>query len=69
VSFDDNPLAPPVIDSANGQVSVHYNPSQLAGVLQMVREEKPLYLDEFGPTNAGLATGIEPTGEEEGISG
>jgi hypothetical protein len=66
---DGTPLAPPVIDSANGQVYVHYNLSQLAGVLQMVREEKPLYLYEFGPTNAGLATGIEPTGEEEGISG
>ena len=48
---------------------MHYNLSQLAGVLQMVREERPLYLYEFGPTNAGLATNIEPTGKEEGISG
>ena len=66
---DGTPLAPPVIDSANGRVFVHYNLSQLAGVLQMVREERPLYLYEFEPTNAGLTTNLEPTGEEEGISG
>jgi hypothetical protein len=66
---DGTALAPPGIHSVEGVVSVHYNLSQLAGVLQMIREERPLYLFEFGPENAGLATGIEPTGEEEGISG
>jgi hypothetical protein len=62
-------LPPPAFDSVEGVISVHYNLSQLTGVLQMVREERPLYLYEFGPENAGLATGIEPTGEEEGTSG
>jgi hypothetical protein len=66
---DGTPLAPPVIDSTNGRVFVHYNLSQLSGVLQMVREERPLYLYEFGPENAGLASNLEPTGEEEGLSG
>ena len=66
---DGTALAPPGIDSVEGVVSVHYNLSQLAGVLQMVREERPLYLYEFEPTNAGLASGMEPTGEEEGMSG
>ena len=28
-----------------------------------------IYLYEFGPSNAGLMTGGEPTGEEEGLSG
>ena len=28
-----------------------------------------LYEYEFGPDNAGLMTGGEPTGEEEGLSG
>ena len=35
----------------------------------MLREEKPIYLYEFGVSNAGLMSGMEPTGEEEGISG
>jgi hypothetical protein len=30
---------------------------------------QPVYLYEFGPSNAGLQTGGEPTGEEEGLAG
>jgi len=66
---DGTPLAPAVIDSASDFIAVHYNLSQLDGILQMLREEKPIYLYEFGITNAGLMSGMEPTGEEEGISG
>jgi hypothetical protein len=66
---DGTPLAPPVIDPANGRVLVHYNLSQFVGILQMLRQEKPIWLFEFGPDNAGLSTGAEPTGEEEGIGG
>jgi hypothetical protein len=66
---DGTPLAPAVIDSANDFIAVHYNLSQLDGILQMLREEKPIYLYEFGVSNAGLMSGMEPTGEEEGISG
>jgi hypothetical protein len=35
----------------------------------MLREETPIYLYEFGVDNAGLMTGGEPTGEEEGLAG
>ncbi len=66
---DGTPLAPAVIDAVNGRVYVHFNLSQLDGVLQMLREEKPIYLYEFGVPNAGLMTGGEPTGEEEGLAG
>lgn len=66
---DGTPLDPPVIDSVNRFIAVHFNLSQFAAVLQQLREERPIYLYEFGPTNAGLMTGREPTGEEEGISG
>ena len=66
---DGTPLAPAVIDSGNDFIAVHYNLSQLDGILQMLREEKPIYLYEFGVSNAGLMSGMEPTGEEEGISG
>ncbi|MEV6305324.1 hypothetical protein AB0M02_38330 [Actinoplanes sp. NPDC051861] len=64
---DGTPLSPPVINP--GFVALHYNLSQFAAVSQMLREEKPVYLFEYGATNAGLATGTEPTGEEEGLSG
>ncbi len=66
---DGTALAPAVIDAANGRIYVHFNLSQLHPVLQMLREEKPIYLYEFGVTNAGLMTGLEPTGEEEGLGG
>jgi hypothetical protein len=66
---DGTPLADPGIDSTNGAVFVHFNLSQLDGVLQMLREEKPLNLYEFGITNAGLMSGREPIGEEEGQAG
>jgi hypothetical protein len=64
---DGTPLTPASSDEDG--IAVYYNLSQLAAVLQMIREERPLYLFDFGSGNAGLATGIEPTGEEEGISG
>jgi len=66
---DGTALSPPAIDDVNGAIYVHYNLSQFVGVLQMLREEQPVYLYEFGTTNAGLMTGQEPTGEEEGLGG
>lgn len=66
---DGTALAPAVVDSANGQIFVHFNLSQLGPVLEMLREETPIYLYEFGVGNAGLMTGGEPTGEEEGLAG
>ena len=66
---DGTPLSPPVIDAVAGQVFLSFNLSLLDPVLQMLREEQPIYLYEFGPDNAGLMTGQEPTGEEEGTGG
>jgi hypothetical protein len=66
---DGTALTPASSDEDDGSIAVYYNLSQLAAVLQMIREERPLYLFEFGSGNAGLATGAEPTGEEEGMSG
>ncbi len=64
---DGTPLADPVITA--DKVFVHFNLSELDSILQMLREERPIYLYEFGPNNAGLMTGAEPTGEEEGRNG
>jgi hypothetical protein len=66
---DGTPLAPAVIDSVNGFIAAHYNLSQFAAMLQMLREEDPIYLYDFGGADVGLACGSEPTGEEEGING
>jgi hypothetical protein len=66
---DGTPLAPAVIDSTNSLIALHYNLSQMPAVLDVLREEEPVYLYEFGTENAGLMTGLEPTGEEEGLSG
>ena len=64
---DGTALSPPVIDAPNNFIALHYNLSQLGPVLQMIREEQPIYLFEFGATFAGLSSGFEPTGEEEGL--
>jgi len=66
---DGTPQAPAIVDDANGQIYVHYNLSQFAAILQLLREEEPVYLYGFDPTYAGLQTGGEPTGEEEGLDG
>lgn len=62
---DDTPLAPPVYHSSTGQVFVHYNLSQFDAVLDLVRNEKPIYLYYSNPSNAGLKTSTEPVGEAE----
>jgi hypothetical protein len=62
---DGTPLAPPVHDSTNGRVFLHYNLCQFHAVLEICRTEKPLYIYYLGPTNAALRSGMEPVGEEE----
>lgn len=66
---DGTALAPAVIDDVNGVIAVHYNLSQFTAVLQLLREERPVWLYGFDPDHAGLQTGAEPTGEEEGLAG
>jgi hypothetical protein len=62
---DGTPLAPPVFDSANGRVFLHLNLVEFGPVLELLRNEKPVYVYFLGPTNAALRTGMEPVGEEE----
>ena len=66
--LDGTQLQPPVIDQ--GFIALHYNLALFGPILQILREESPVYLYEFGTSNAGLKTGTEPTGEEEeGLGG
>jgi hypothetical protein len=65
--LDSTQLQPPLINQ--GFIALHYNLALFGPILQILREESPVYLYEFGASNAGLKTGTEPTGEEEGLGG
>ena len=66
---DGTALTPSETDPTEPFIALHYNLSQMPAVLEVLREEQPIYLFEFGTENAGLMSGREPTGEEEGLSG
>lgn len=59
------PLASPVFHSSTNQAFLHFNLSELESTIDLLRTEEPVYLYYFSPSNAGLYTGKEPTGEEE----
>ena len=62
---DGTELAPPVYHSSSNRAFLHFNLSQFYATVELLRNEKPIYLYYFSPTNAGLYTGKEPTGEDE----
>ena len=62
---DGTPLAAPVFDGVNGRVFLHLNLCQLEGTMDMMRNEKPLYVYFNDINNAALRSGLEPVGEEE----
>jgi hypothetical protein len=62
---DGTALAPPVFHSSTNQAFLHFNLSEFGPTVDLLRNEKPVFLYYFSPTNAGLFTGREPTGEEE----
>jgi hypothetical protein len=62
---DGTPLAPPVFDAANGRIFIHFNLSQFHATMDMLRNEKPIWISYVSPTNADLRSGREPVGEEE----
>ncbi|MFO7918769.1 MAG: hypothetical protein R6V13_11905 [Anaerolineae bacterium] len=65
---DGTPLSPPVHDSTNGRIFLHFNLCQFHAVMEMLRTEEPLYVYYLSPTNAALRSGKEPVGEEEGVA-
>lgn len=65
---DGTVLPPGSHDSANGQVTIHLNVSQFESVVDVLRNEEPVYV--YGSTNWNfLLTSLEPVGEEEGRGG
>jgi hypothetical protein len=62
---DGTPLAPPVNDSENGRIHLHFNLCQFHAVMEMLRTELPIFLYYYDPSNAAIRSGKEPVGEEE----
>jgi hypothetical protein len=61
---DDYELPNPELDSRE-RIRINFNLSQFDAIVKMLRYEKPVFLFYYGVGNAGLQTGLEPTGEEE----
>jgi len=55
----------PAPTESGGFITLRYNLCQLESVIDLLRNEKPIYLYFYSAGNAGLKTGREPVGEEE----
>ncbi len=62
-------MPPPAFESEFDLIALHYNLSLFAPMLQLLREESPVFMYWFDEMNAGLQTHLEPTGEEEHVPG
>ncbi len=60
---DDEPL-PPAAEAA-GRVALYFRRSQLPAVVDLLRNEGPIYLRWAGPLNTSLCTEYEPVGDGE----
>lgn len=64
--FYPDTVALPADALSNGQITMNYRLSDFANVLDLLRNEKPLYVWYYGANNDnGLWTGDEPVGEAE----
>jgi hypothetical protein len=68
VFFPNGAVLPADFQRANGQVDLHYHLDDFHNVLDIVRNEKPVFLN-FNGSGPGfennIRTGNEPTGEGE----
>lgn len=70
--FPDAAILPEPTSDAQGKIQVHLNASHMETVMELLRQENPVWIwlnDSSGLTQAGLAAGNEPVGEEEGAAG
>ena len=64
--FPDNKLLPPArLDTNKDVIFLNYSIARFQAVLDILKDEKPLWLYYRNPTNAGFSSGREPIGEEE----
>lgn len=70
--YADTAILPDPTSDAQGKMQMHLNASQMDTVIELLRQENPVWIwlnDASGLTQAGLAAGNEPVGEEEGAAG
>ena len=60
---DDDPLPPAAV--AAGRVALYFRRALLPAVVDLLRNEGPVYLRWAGPINTCLSTEYEPVGEGE----
>ena len=65
-STDDAPLEP-ASRSETGIYGLHYRYTDLPGIIDMLRNEKPVYLVYNSDVNSRLSTTMEPVGEGEDL--
>jgi hypothetical protein len=67
--FSNDSVAPlqPAIKYPNGNVGLFYRMSDLPFIIDMLRNEKPVYLIFDGVINSRISTSTEPVGEGEDI--
>ncbi len=64
--YPENKLLPNAkLDTNKDIIFLSYSISQLNAVLDILRNEKPLWIYYRTGTNAGISSGKEPIGEEE----
>ena len=67
--YDDDSELPPAMQYPSGVVSLHYHYADLMPILDMLRNEKPVFVEFNGGLNSRLTTSGEPVGEGEIGSG
>jgi len=65
---DGQTLPDPIHDSNLERIFININLSQFHAIAEILRTEKPLFIYYYGAANAGIRSGREPVGEEEGIT-
>jgi hypothetical protein len=62
---DETPLPPNVVNPTNEDFDVFYPLDKFKDIINILRYEKPLWMDIDELLNAQIVTHMEPVGEEE----
>ncbi len=65
IFYDDDHTLPPAIQYSSGIIGLNYHMSEFQPILDMLRNEKPVYIHYNGELNSRLTTSGEPVGEGE----
>ena len=63
--YDDDFTLPPATLYSSGVIGLNYHMSDFPLILDMLRNEKPVYIEYNGDLNSRLTTSGEPVGEGE----